>query len=177
MSESRDVVPILEGEGVRLRPLRPSDREERRALGRDPEFVRLNGGDPAAARPFTAADAERWYAGRSEGLRWAIEYEGALVGEVGLDRFDEETTETWFRIGIYHRRWWDLGLGSEATRLVREHAFSELGLRRVKLRVLAFNERALAVYRKLGFEEFGRESVEIVGEPQEDVLMECLRAS
>lgn len=176
MGEGRREVLVLDGERVRLRSLRDSDRAERVALGRDAEFVRLNGGEPSdAARPFTEADGERWFAARAESLRWAIEYEGALIGEARLDRFDEERASAWFTIGIYSRRWWGSGLGAEATRLVLGHAFDALGLSRVDLRVLAFNERAIAVYRKLGFAEVGREPVEIAGEQHEDVLMRAVR--
>jgi RimJ/RimL family protein N-acetyltransferase len=176
MEVVRRGVPVLEGERVRLRPLRDSDRAERVALGRDAEFVRLNGGVPAnAERPFTEADGARWYAARPESLRWAMEFEGELIGEARLDRFDEELSEAWFAIGIYNRRWWDSGLGSEATGLVLGHAFGERDIREVRLRVLSFNERAIAVYRKLGFVEFAREPVEIAGEQHEDVLMRAVR--
>lgn len=168
----RREVPVLEGERVRLRPLRDSDRGERVALGRDAEFVRLNGGVPAdAERPFTEADGERWFAGFPESLRWAMEFEGGLIGEARLDRLDEELGTAWFAVGIYNRRWWDEGLGLEATRLVLDHAFEVLGLVEVRLRVLAFNDRAIAVYRKLGFVEFAREPVDIDGKQYEDILM------
>jgi RimJ/RimL family protein N-acetyltransferase len=52
------------------------------------------------------------------------------------------------------------------------HAFGALGLARVRLRVLAFNVRALACYRRCGFQETGREPAPLAGgEVAEDVLM------
>ncbi len=48
------------------------------------------------------------------------------------------------------------GAGEFATRGMLRHAFADLGLRRVGLHVLADNERALRLYRKVGFVEEGR---------------------
>ena len=42
-------------------------------------------------------------------------------------------------------------MGSEATRLIVDYAFVELGVHRIELEVFAFNPRAIAVYEKLGF--------------------------
>ena len=56
------------------------------------------------------------------------------------------------------------------------YAFEELGMHRVDLRVLAFNERAIACYEKCGFVREGveREGSRIGGERQSDVLMSVL---
>lgn len=177
MADDVALTPRLAGERVRLRPLQDSDRGERLALGRHPEFVRLNGGQSAGAdRPLTDADADRWFAARSESLRWAIEFDGQLIGEARLDNVDVEQRSASFAIGIYHPRWWDQGLGTEAARLVLGHAFDDLGLHRVSLTVLAFNERAIASYRKLGFVDEGREreSALIDGQWHDDVRMSLL---
>jgi RimJ/RimL family protein N-acetyltransferase len=48
------------------------------------------------------------------------------------------------------------GLGEAALRLMLAHAFDDLGLNRVHLRVLADNTPALRLYRKLGFTIEGR---------------------
>ena len=48
------------------------------------------------------------------------------------------------------------GYGSEAIRLILDYGFNTLGLHGVKLDAYAFNERALACYRKVGFKEYGR---------------------
>lgn len=178
MGTERSEVPVLTGERVALRPLRDTDRAERIAIGRDPEFGRLNGGSTdSVPRPFTEADGDRWFAGRPNSLRWVIEFAGQLTGEVRLDRVDAGDRRASLAIGIYHRQWWDQGLGTESMRLVLTHAFDELGLHRVSLRVLAFNERAIAVYRKLGFVEEGREreSALIDGKWHDDVMMSVLK--
>ncbi|MCY1382901.1 hypothetical protein D9M69_709710 [compost metagenome] len=56
------------------------------------------------------------------------------------------------------------------------HAFGELALHRVSLRVLAFNERAIASYRKCGFSIEGREreAALVDGEWRDDIMMGIL---
>lgn len=177
MTERGIEVPVLTGERIRLRPLQPSDRAERVSIGRDPEFVRLNGGNGAVAgRPFTDADADRWFAARRASLRWAIELDSQLIGETRLDSLDAEDRSAMFAIGIYHPRWWDQGYGTEAARLVLAHGFAGLALHRIALRVLLFNQRAIASYRRLGFVEEGREreSALVDGEWQDDLRMSLL---
>ncbi|KAH7098112.1 acyl-CoA N-acyltransferase [Auriculariales sp. MPI-PUGE-AT-0066] len=48
------------------------------------------------------------------------------------------------------------GFGTEVMRWLLEHSFNQLGLHRLSLDVLANNERAVAVYKKVGFVEEGR---------------------
>ncbi len=48
------------------------------------------------------------------------------------------------------------GLGGEALSALLDYAFGELGLYRVYLRVLAYNEPAIRLYRRLGFRGEGR---------------------
>ena len=56
------------------------------------------------------------------------------------------------------------------------HAFDDLGLRRVDLRVLAYNERAIRCYLSCGFVEEGREreSALVDGERYDDLIMGVL---
>ncbi|MCD2168501.1 GNAT family N-acetyltransferase [Microbacterium sp. JC 701] len=43
------------------------------------------------------------------------------------------------------------GYGTDATRTMLRYAFDELGVRKVELRVWAFNDRAIRAYEKAGF--------------------------
>ena len=63
-----------------------------------------------------------------------------------------------------------------ATRLVLQYGFEVVGLHRIDLRVLAYNERAIACYRRCGFVEEGRErdAALIDGEWHDDVIMAVL---
>ena len=170
---ARPAVPVIEGAYVRLRPLRVTDRDARLALGRDPEYVRLNGGDPARATTFTVDDARRWYASFPDALRWAIERDGRLLGEVRLDDVDRTAGATRFAIGVFAPGDRDHGVGTEATRLVARHAFETLGFTRIDLRVLASNDRAIRCYEKCGFVTYARQHDRsfIGGRWHDDLLM------
>ena len=170
--------PTLRGARVVLRAPRPDDIADRLVAGRDPEFRRMVGARPTAA-PFTRGDAERWYATLArESHAWVIEHDGRGVGEARLHHVDRTAGEGWLALGVFAPAHRGRGLGTEATRLLLGHAVGALGLGRVRLRVLAFNERALACYRRCGFREVGREPVRLDGgEAAEDVLMEATRAA
>jgi RimJ/RimL family protein N-acetyltransferase len=136
-------------------------------------------GAAPTTEPLTRADAERWYSALArEPHGWVVEHEGRCVGEARLHHVDQVAGEGWLAVGLFAPADRGRGVGTEATRLVLGHAFGALGLRRVRLRVLAFNTRALACYRRCGFREVGREPARLdSGEAAEDVLMEVTRAA
>ncbi|MBI3774779.1 MAG: GNAT family N-acetyltransferase, partial [Gammaproteobacteria bacterium] len=72
----------------------------------------------------------------------------------------------------------DLGknFGTETTHLVLDYAFRQLGLHRVDVRVLAYNERAIRCYEKCGFirEHVERESAWVNGQWHNDLIMGIL---
>lgn len=170
-------VPTLTGRQVLLRSPRPSDRQDRLAVGRNAEFVRMVGGDARDLRPFTAKDADSWFHRLfAEPLTWVIEVDGRCIGEARLHHLDRENSRARYAIGIFDPAAWGKGFGTEATRLVLGHAFDVLGLHRVDLRVLDFNRRAIAAYEKCGFVREGveRDGAFIAGEWQTDVIMSIL---
>ena len=79
-------------------------------------------------------------------------------------------------VGMYAPQFLGRGLGSEAIRLVLRHAFGTLGMHRVDLKVLDFNDRAIAAYLACGFVEEGREreSCWVDGRWHDDVVMGVL---
>jgi RimJ/RimL family protein N-acetyltransferase len=156
--------PTIAGEQVTLRPFRTGDAELMQACF-DEEAIRLTGSAHSTAEARRIVDAgledrtRQWYATRNDQtdrLDLAVEdTSGVLAGEVVLNDWEEGNQSCGFRILLGpHGR--DRGLGSEATRLILDHAFDVLGLHRVELEVYAFNPRAAAAYRKAGFVEEGR---------------------
>ena len=75
---------------------------------------------------------------------------GHCVGEVVLNDLDAANRSCNFRIllGPAGR---NRGLGSEATALLLEHAFTATTLHRIALEVYDFNPRARHVYERAGF--------------------------
>ena len=79
----------------------------------------------------------------------------AVVGEAGLLRLVPEWRTTDMTVIIGERSRWRKGYGSEAGRLLLDLAFNYLGLHRVAIGVVGFNEAALSFWKKLGFREEG----------------------
>ncbi|MEU0878423.1 GNAT family protein [Lentzea sp. NPDC005914] len=83
----------------------------------------------------------------------AITEDGRFLGEVVLT-INEHNRSAGMRIAL-----WDgfgKGYGTVAIKHVLDHAFTVRNLHRVDLEVYEFNDRAIHVYKKLGFREEGR---------------------
>lgn len=175
-------VPVLRGRIVILRGPQAGDEAERLAAGRDPEAIRLYGGDYHNVQPFTAESAARWFEQFQQATRedanWVIDVGGRAVGNAWLRVQDSNVQQrsARFRIGIFNRDYWDRGLGTEATRLVLRFGFEELNLHRIELRVIEYNLRAIRSYEKAGFIKEGieRETVFLDGQWHSDVRMAIL---
>jgi ribosomal-protein-alanine N-acetyltransferase len=137
------------------------------------------GGDPNTLPPLTRDEVNRWYDRiTTEPYHWGIEWEGRLIGTTCLHSLDETNHRARYAIGIFDPACWNKGFGTETTRLILKYAFDSLCLHRIDLRVLSFNQRAIACYEKCGFVREGveREGALIGGEWQSDVLMSILEA-
>jgi RimJ/RimL family protein N-acetyltransferase len=144
--------PILVGARVRLRPFREDDLDAAWRMLGDEEGRRLTG---THAR-FTREDSDRWYRSRPDqvdrlDLAVARRDDDRLVGEVVLHELDRDNRSCGFRISLLGPEVFGRGYGTEATRLLLDHAFGTVGLHRVELEVYDHNPRALHVYRRLGF--------------------------
>jgi RimJ/RimL family protein N-acetyltransferase len=124
----------------------------------DPEVSRLTRyQDGPMARP----EIERFFHARVLGpdsLAMAIHERatGRLLGTCAFSQLDGENGSALFHITIGEKDAWGKGFGTEATRLMLEHAFDRLRLHRIGLSVFAFNERAIRAYRRAGFVIEGR---------------------
>lgn len=175
--------PTLTGERVLLRPFGAADLPRMASAIHDPEVTRWTEYDldtdtlETAAAPAAVDDRLReWYLSRhaqTERLDLAVidRTSGECVGEVVLNEFDPGTGCCNFRtiIGPGGR---DRGLGSEATRLIVEHAFS-VGIEQVELEVFIGNTRARRAYEKAGFRVTGRRrsARQVDGDPEDAFLM------
>ena len=79
-----------------------------------------------------------------------------MIGTVGLESINyiHRTAELGIFIGEAAYR--NGGYGTEAINLILDYGFNYLNLNEIQLRVYAFNERAIACYKKCGFKEMGR---------------------
>ena len=124
----------------------------------DPEVARLARYQDAPMRPD---EIDRFFQLRAlgtESLTMAIHDRetGRLIGSCALSQVDGENGSAMYHITIGEKDMWGRGYGTEATRLMLDHAFGTLGLHRVALTVFEFNERAIRAYRNCGFVVEGR---------------------
>ena len=144
--------PTIVGERVTLRPITAGDADGMWETVHDPEGNDLT----ATAATFTRAQVDEWCAtraGQDDRLDLAVvdAATGEYAGEVVLNEHDPDADSANFRIALRGPAYYGRGLGSEATRLVVDHALRTIGLQRITLGVLARNPRARRAYEKAGF--------------------------
>jgi len=170
-------LPILSGPRVVLRAPVASDAEGRLALGNAPHIHRMFGAEPTSVRDLTPEAAQSWVDNlAAQQWAWVMTHNERLIGSVRLHTLNLADHRAHLAIGILDEGALGQGFGTEAMRLVAKFAFDGLSLHRLTLRVLAFNERAIAAYRKVGFIEEGREreTALIDGVWHDDVIMGLL---
>jgi RimJ/RimL family protein N-acetyltransferase len=170
---------VLRGEHVVLRAVERDDVPQLHAWGRDhAEWTRVSA---AAYQPRTLGDELKAY---DEGKTWraddkrvpfAVEVAGALVGSVALWGIDLHNRHAHLGIGLGPDAR-GKGYGSDTCRVLLRYAFSDRGLHRVQLEVLASNEEAIRAYRAVGFVEEGRtrDSGWVEGGFEDEVIMSVL---
>ena len=171
---------LLQGDTVRLTAL---EREDLAAVARwfqNAQFMRLL--DARAAQPTTEAQLLVWMEEQQKSpdaflLAIRANDDGELLGYIELDGILWPHGTGWLTIAIGDPARWDQGYGYEAAQLALRFAFHELNLRRVQLTVFAYNERAIALYEKLGFQREGifREFLQRDGQRHDMLLYGLLR--
>jgi RimJ/RimL family protein N-acetyltransferase len=146
----------VRGDGVVLRPFREEEAEQVWATYRDGN----DGFWPHHERPSREEILER--VGRSGTfqagmLDLAIDVDGRLVGQVQARRPAGALPPGVFDLGIviYRRDDRGKGYGTEAVRLMTEHAFRELGAHRLQLTTEVSNVAMSAAAERAGFAREG----------------------
>ena len=134
------------------------------------------------AYPRTEASLAQWLEDRhkaTDAFLFAIRTldNDALIGYVELDGIWTHRVSG-VSIAIGEAKHWGKGYGYEVMQLVLRFAFDELNLHRVQLTVFCYNERAIALYEKLGFQREGihREHLQRDGRRYDMYLYGLLRS-
>jgi len=148
----------IEGRLVTLRRHVPENLSAFRRWYADPEIARLARYQDA---PMPREEVDRFFQARvfgPESLALAIHIRetNQLIGTCAFSQLDGDNGSALFHITIGEKDAWGHGYGTEATRLMVDHAFGALGLHRVWLAVFEFNERAIRSYLSCGFVTEGR---------------------
>lgn len=152
--------PTLANDVVLLRPFSEADLEPLGQILADPEVLRLTGSVNStvaanSAQPVLDQKTRDWYLSRNElldrlDLAVVDPSSGHCVGEVVFNDLDQENRVVSFRI-LLGEQGRNRGMGTAATSLMLEHAFTATDLHRIELEVFAFNPRAIHVYERAGF--------------------------
>jgi RimJ/RimL family protein N-acetyltransferase len=171
---------VLTGQLVTLRRHAPQNVAAFRRWYADPEIARLARYQQA---PMRTDEIERFFAARVVGpdaLAMAVHERTTerLIGTCAFSQLDGDNGSALYHITIGESDAWGRGYGTEATRLMVDHAFGTLGLHRIALFVFEFNERAIRAYQRVGFvvEGRSRESVWRDGRWWDELAMSILES-
>ena len=106
-----------------------------------------------------------------------LEETDELVGVISLVPIDWQNQKAYFQIMIGSKMHQGKGIGYESTKLMLDHAFYNLNINRVYLKVMEENVRAINLYKKVGFIEEGYEDEAIYknGEFKKQICMRILK--
>ncbi len=155
----REPVFNMRGERVGLGPLRPELLDNYERWLNDFDLLSMM---DRRFRPLTADWIRTWYERQSranaDSLVFTIWDVDTLtpIGNIALQDIDSRTRTAEFGIFIAEPEFRGEGRGTEATRLLLRFAFDTLALENIVLRVFSYNERAISVYERVGFQLIGR---------------------
>lgn len=158
---------VLQTARLRLRPFEDRDVDDLWPYVSDPELPRMMSWHAHTDRGQTAEFIRRANAGieANEGMKWAIEHDGRVVGSIGLDsmqfalrawRVDHAELGYWMAPPL-----WGKGLVTEAAHAVVRCGFETIGLHKVTARCIAENTGSRRVIERLGFRPVGRHEDEV----------------
>jgi RimJ/RimL family protein N-acetyltransferase len=152
---------VRKGRLVSLRTHVPSNREAFQRWYADREIAELLRHD---LEPLTPTQSRGYFdtfilPSSARGTCFAI-HERKTKRLIGTTAFTDrirsrDGASALFRIVIGEKDAWGKGYGTEATRLMAEHAFESMGLSEIRLEVFNHNQRAIATYTKVGFKVSG----------------------
>jgi RimJ/RimL family protein N-acetyltransferase len=170
---------VIVSERLRLRPIRREDLPVMRAWFDDPETMRFWGRPmPLVTEDLFEADLVRRFRRFDEAGYFVIELlEGTPIGRIEYERLDPlaRSAEVMILIGAEEGR--GRGYGTEAMVALLRYLFHQRNLHRVGLSAIAWNERAIRSYEKVGFVVEGRlrDDLYFDGRYHDQVVMSILR--
>ena len=145
---SRDSAPVLHGERVTLRPVEAGDIERLTEILREPEVARWFG-------TYTPEETADEFLADPSVTAFAIEADGEIVGGI---QFYEENERDYRHAGMdlfLATESQNQGLGTEALRVLAGYLLEERGHHRLIVDPAASNDRAIKVYKRIGFRPVG----------------------
>lgn len=165
---------------VRLREYRRDDVEKAQEYLNDPEVTTFM--SPRVPFLYTLRDEEKWFesvSASNDAYNFALEAldTGEYIGGCGINEIDWKNSRAVIGIFIGNKTYWSRGYGTDAVSLLVRFIFEQMNIHKVRLSVYAFNERAIACYKKCGFQTEGvlRGEVFKNGQYHDEHIMGLLR--
>jgi RimJ/RimL family protein N-acetyltransferase len=175
----------MEGKLVRIRAYEKSDLDAVMAWINDEEVIRNLGAGPISF-PMSRAQEEKFLeaatlsGGDPNQKFFAIETlaDRKYIGGIDVRGINWIDRHAEIGITIGDKSYWGKGYGTDAMRTILRMGFDTMGLHRMWLKVLTFNERAIRCYEKCGFRREGilREDRFVEGKYYDGVLMAILES-
>ncbi|MCL6449903.1 MAG: GNAT family N-acetyltransferase [Acetobacteraceae bacterium] len=151
-----ECLQVLEGELVRLRPLKAEDAATFYRWGQDWEVQRLSTGGARLAVGDSQAACLEWIEGlkdRRDLYAFMVleKATGRPLGTAQLASVDLRNRRCDLGIEIGEKDFWGRGYGRDAVRVLLRLAFEEVGLNRVAAGCYSLNPRAIRCFEALGF--------------------------
>jgi RimJ/RimL family protein N-acetyltransferase len=148
--------PILEGERIRLEPLRPEYIPTYQRWFADTAITRYL----IYRFPFTVKAEEEWLektAKDEHQIIWAIVLKdgGRLIGNTGLHKISWRNRNAESGIVLGEKDTWGKGYATEAMRLRTHYAFRDLGLETVYTYVVLPNDASRRALERAGYRQCG----------------------
>jgi len=118
----------------------------------DPEVIQYTN----VFRPISEMEQKEWFYSLHKNKNqhiFAIESKAKerIIGTCGLYDIDPVSRKAELRIKIGDKEYWGHGTGTNAVKLLVEFGFSSLNLKKIWLKVMKDNIRAVKSYKKVGF--------------------------
>lgn len=148
------MLPTVAGRLVLLREVEEADLPQVWEWENDPEMGLYLNADPGKRMSMDEV-RRRFHQYRTDatsGLFIICTPDHQTIGMLGFDRLYRDIGTCRLFIGIGYEEYRGHGYGTDAMRMVLRYFFRDMGVEKVQLSVYDFNTRAIASYRKCGFE-------------------------
>lgn len=164
------------GEQCYLSPVNVEDADRVAAWSNDLEIA-INTGDASDMISFEKQKEYLDYMSKNGYVFFIVRKSNdESIGVCKLTKVDLINRKATLGIFIGEKSCWNIGIGTEATKLLLDFGFSIINLNNIMLEVYSFNERAIRAYKKCGFKEIGRRrnSILLGDREYDEVYMDIL---
>ena len=150
---------MYNGDLVKLRAYKEDDVERAVVFINDEEVKKLL--DSNTPFPMTKWQEEDWIKSRKVGADLTYDFAiedletGKYIGGCSINECNLKNRNCTIGIMIGDKEYWGKGYGSDALKVLIKFIFEEVNMKKIKLGVFSFNNRAIACYKKVGFKEEG----------------------